>query len=314
MSKSKIKFYFILPAVVWVFVFTIFPLCYSLYISFFNVKNRVLIERVKEPVLDESGNPILLESGKPKTKTKINKKQVYDSTFVGGGNYLRMFGDPQLKDAVRVSLLFLLFTIPIEIVLGFVIALLFQVNLWGRNFLRAIMILPIFTTPIAVGYLFFTIFYEEGGPLGFTNIPFLSNPNVALFSVALVDIWQWTPFCFLIFLAAIQSLSKDVYEAALIDGAGKLSMVFKIVIPLITPTIMLVFLLRLTEALKLFDIPFALTGGGPGTATQPYSLFTFRTGLRFFDVGYASAMSYGLLIFVMIVIVLSVKKIKQVYT
>ena len=85
------------------------------------------------------------------------------------------------------------------------------------------MILPIFATPLAVGYIFFTIFYEEGGPLGWIGIPFLSNPSWALFSVVLVDVWQWTPFCFLVFLAALQGVPDELYEAARIDGASALT-------------------------------------------------------------------------------------------
>ena len=190
-----------------------------------------------------------------------------------------MFGDPQVKEAVVVTATFVLMAVPTELALGFLLALLFNRHILGRPVLRAAMLLPIFATPLAVGYTFFTIFYEVGGPLGWTGIPFLSNPHWALFSVTLVDIWQWTPFCFLVFLAALQGIPDELYEAARMDGAGPLDMLTRVLLPMLQPTIILVLLLRLAEALKLFDIPFALTGGGPGVATQPYSLLAFRTGL-----------------------------------
>jgi multiple sugar transport system permease protein len=190
---------------------------------------------------------------------------------------------------------------------------LFNRNLFGRAAMRATMILPIFATPIAVGYLFFTIFYEEGGPLSFTGIPFLSNPSWALASVVFVDVWQWTPFCFLVFLAALQSVPDELYEAAVVDGASGWDMLKEVVLPILQPTVIIVLLLRVAEALKLFDVPFALTGGGPGIATQSYSFLNFRTGLRFFDLGYASAMAYLLLIFTMAVVVFFFRKLRETY-
>jgi multiple sugar transport system permease protein len=175
------------------------------------------------------------------------------------------------------------------------------------------MILPIFATPLAVAYTFFTIFYEVGGPLAWTGIPFLSNPRWALFSVILVDVWQWAPFCFLVFLAALQGVPEELYEAARVDGAGAVTLLTNILLPVLQPTILIVLLLRLAEALKVFDIPFALTGGGPGVATQSYSFLAFRTGLRFFDLGYASAMAYGLLIVVMIIVTLFFRRLRETY-
>jgi multiple sugar transport system permease protein len=185
--------------------------------------------------------------------------------------------------------------------------------LLARSALRTVMILPIFATPLAVGYLFFTIFYEEGGPLGFLGIPFLSDPGWAMFSIILVDVWQWTPFCFLVFLAALQGVPDELYEAARIDGASNVDMLTRVLLPLLQPTILIVLLLRLAEALKLFDVPFALTGGGPGIATQSYSFLAFRVGLRYFDLGYASAMSYVLLIVVMIIVTLFFRRLRETY-
>jgi multiple sugar transport system permease protein len=310
---SRIRFLFLAPAVVWVLLFTIFPLGYSLFIAFNKIEQKVEVQRVKEPVLDAAGQPVLDSKGQPRTKNVVVKNSVTTTEFVGLSNFARLFGDPQVAEAVRVTLIFVLFAVPTQLVLGFLLALLFNRPLLGRSALRAIMILPIFATPIAMGYSFFTIFYEEGGPLSFTGIPWLSNPNWALFSVAVVDIWQWTPFCFLVFLAALQGLPDELLEAARIDGASAKDLLFRIILPLLQPTIIIVLLLRLAEAVKLFDIPFALTGGGPGVATQSYSFLAFRAGLRFFDLGYASAMAYGLLAVVMVVVMLFFRRLRQSY-
>lgn len=310
---SRIRFLFLAPAVIWVLAFTIFPLGYSLYLAFYKIEQKVEITRYKEPRLDDQGQPVLDSKGNPRMKNVVVKNQVSTSTFIGGTNFKRLFNDPQLSEAVRVTATFVFVAVPLELAFGFLLALLFNRHIFGRPVLRAAMILPIFATPLAIGYTFFTIFYEEGGPLGWTGIPFLSDPNWALFSVILVDIWQWTPFCFLVILAALQGVPDELYEAARVDGAGPMQLFTNVLVPVLQPTIIIVLLLRLAEALKLFDIPFAMTGGGPGVATQPYSLLAFRTGLRFFDLGYASAMAYGLLAVTMIIVILFFRRLRETY-
>ena len=271
------------------------------------------VRREKIPVLDKEGNPVLKDNGQPQTKTKIHRERLSVWTFVDIENFKRIFKDPQALEAIRVTSLFIVIAVPLQLILGLACALLFNQRIAWRNPLRTVMILPIFATPLAVGYMFFTIFYEEGGPLGFLGIPFLSNPDWALLSVVIVDIWQWTPFCFLIFLAALQGISPEILDVARLDCRHSWDKLLYVILPMIQPSIIIVLLLRLTEALKLFDIPFAMTGGGPGIATQSYSLLAFRTGLRYFDVGYASAMSYLLLIVVMVIVTLFFKRIRAVY-
>lgn len=310
---SKARFLFLAPAVIWVLAFTVFPLGYSLYIAFLKIDSKTEITRERIPVFDEAGNPVMLANGKQRMRTVIHKEQKTTTTFEGLKNFRRLFNDSQAATAVRITLTFIVSTVSIELALGFLLAILFNRHLAGRATMRALMILPIFATPLAAGYLFFTILYEEGGPLGFLGIPFLSNPDWALFSVIFVDIWQWTPFCFLVFLAALQSVPDELYEAAIIDGASGWQLIQKVLLPVLQSTIVIVLLLRLAEALKLFDIPFALTGGGPGIATQSYSFLAFRTGIRFFDLGYASAMCYGLLITVMIIIMLTFRRLRESY-
>jgi multiple sugar transport system permease protein len=240
---GRIRFVFLLPAVLWVLAFTVFPLGYSLYLAFYKFESKVEVTREKVAVLDDAGEPVLLSSGKPKTKNIVHKDQVTTSTFIGLFNFKRLFDDPQVATAIRVTTIFVLVAVPTQLALGILLALLFNQKLLARPVLRTVMILPIFATPLAVGYLFFTIFYEEGGPLGFLGIPFLSNPTLALCSVILIDVWQWTPFCFLVFLAALQSVPDELYEAARIDGASNMDMLTRVILPLLQPTILIVLLL-----------------------------------------------------------------------
>lgn len=278
------KFFFIMPAVIWVLIFTIFPLLYALYTSFFSFRFG-----------------------------RINQ-------FVGFGNYLRLFTDANLHNGLRVTLTFVIVTVTVQMLLGFALALLLNREMRGKSVLRAIMVLPLFATPVAVGYLSITLFYEINGPinellraLGGAGIPWLSNPFWALVAVIIIDIWQWTPFVFLVSLAALQGLPADLYEAAEVDGASAWQSFRSITLPLMTPILWLILLLRLVEAFKVFDIPTSLTLGGPGRATEVYSLFTYRTALRFFDHGYAAAQGFLLLFIVSLIVALLFGRIRSIY-
>ena len=310
---SPLRLVFLLPAVAWVLVFTIVPLAYSLYAAFHNVTNETLVNRVEVPRLDKDGNPVLKPDGTPRMRTEVVRETVTRWEFVGLRNFARIFGDRTVGEALRVTAIFVGVGVTVQMALGLGLALLFNREMPGRSFLRTLMILPIFATPVAAGYLFFTIFYEEGGPLGWTGIPWLSNPGWALVSVIIVDIWQWTPFCFLVFLAALQGIPDELLEAARLDTGSGWTMLKEVILPLLAPTIVIVFLLRLAEAMKVFDVVASLTVGGPGNATQSLSYLAFRTGLRFFDVGYASAIAYTLLAFVMVVVTLFFKRVRTIY-
>ena len=313
MWSRPARFVFLLPAVIWVLAFTVFPLAYSLGISFSKVENRMEVTRERVPMLDEAGNPVLNTRGQPRMRTVIERENITDWSFQGLTNFARVFRDDQTRSAVRVTTIFVLVAVTVQLGLGLSLAVLFNRKLPARGLLRSVMILPIFATPIAVGYLFFTIFYEVGGPLSFTGIPWLSDPNWALVSVILVDVWQWTPFAFLVFLAALQGMDEELLDAARLETESGWQIFINVTLPLLQPVIIIVLLLRLAEALKLFDIPFALTGGGPGIATQSYSFLAFRTGLRYFDVGYASAMAYCMLIVVMIIVTMFFNRLRRIY-
>jgi multiple sugar transport system permease protein len=311
---SRIKFLFLLPAVLWVLAFTIFPLGYSLYLSFHDVDRKVVITgREQVPVVDDAGTVVLKRDGTPRTRTVVNRELQTTFTWNGLANFARAFRDAEVHKAVQVTTIFVIAAVATEVVLGLALAWLFNRHIFGRPVLRSIMVLPIFATPIAVGYLFFTIFYEVGGPLEFLGIPWLSDPDWALVSVILVDIWQWTPFCFLVFLAALQGIPEELIESVRLDTNSEWDIWRTVILPLLQPVIIIVVLLRLAEAIKLFDIIATLTKGGPGIATQSYSYLAFTRGFKLNDFGYASAMAYLLLIVVMIVVTLFFRRLRQTY-
>jgi len=278
---TKVKWFFILPASLWVLAFTIFPFFYGLYMSLFNVQFGV------------------------------------EDQFIGLGNYSRAVGDQRAHNSVTITLIFVLVGVSIQLVLGMIVALLVNRPMPFRGLLRAFITLPLFATPIAVGFLFFTIFYEEGGLINGLlgiKIPWLSTSHFALISVIIVDSWQWTPFCFLIFLAALQGIPDEYYEAAALETTSIWQTFWHITFPFLQPTVILVILLRVTEAIKVFDIPYTLTTGGPGVATQVLSMFAYRAGMRFFDFGYASAISFMVFVMVMIMIFSLYGRIRQTYS
>ena len=282
--EDSTKFAFLLPAVVWIVIFTVFPLLYAIYTSLFSFRYG-----------------------------KINQ-------FVGLANFGRLFTDANLHHALWITIVFVAVTVTIEMLLGFGLALMFNREIRGKNVWRAIMTLPLFATPVAMGYLGITLFYETNGPvnalistLGGTPPPWLSNPTWAPMAVMIIDIWQWTPFVFLVALAGLQGLPEDLYEAARVDGGSGFQLFRYITLPLMTPILWLILLLRLVEAFKVFDIPSSLTLGGPGRATEVYSLFTYRTALRFFDHGYAATQGFLLLFIVMFIVTLLYGRIRDLY-
>lgn len=284
-ARDRTKWAFISPAIVWIAVFTVFPLLYAVYTSFFSFT----------------------------TGGKINQ-------FVGLANYSRLLTDNNLRAGMWTTLRFVSSTVFVEMVLGLALALLLNREIRGKNVLRAIMTLPLFATPVAVGYLAITLYYEKNGPinrlissLGGSDIPWLSDPFWAQVAIVLVDVWQWTPFVFLVVLAALQGLPQDLYEAAKVDGASSWQLFRRITLPLLQPTLWLILLLRLVEAFKVLDIPYSLTLGGPGQATKVFTMFTYETSRRFKNHGYGATQGFLLLFVVMLIVSLLWGRIRELY-
>jgi multiple sugar transport system permease protein len=226
-----------------------------------------------------------------------------DGAFVGAQNYARAVTDPLLLDALRATGTYALIVLPTQIVLGTALALLVhhRVKAPGvRALLYVLAIVPIVIPPVGAGVIARLIYAPDYGVLNHLlqlvgliqrEIPWLSSPASAMFSVASVDIWQWTPFVYLVMFAGLQTVPHETIEAAQVDGASWWQRFTHIELNYVRPLLLLVLFLRLADTLRVFDHIFVLTGGGPGTATQLLSLHLYRVGFKFFNTGEAAALA-----------------------
>jgi len=227
-----------------------------------------------------------------------------ETDFVGLGNYARLLVDPAFHESFRVTLIFAAAVVSVEMVLGVGLALLLDRNIRGMSVLRTLFILPMMIAPVVVGLVWRYMFHQTYGTfnraldaVGLPTVDWLGqNP---LLSVIIADIWQWTPFIFILSLAALQSLPRSALEAARIDGATGWQQVIHIKLPLMAPVLIVTMLLRLIDAFKVLEVILVLTGGGPGLSTEILALRIARTAREFRDLGEAAAMSNLLLMLLM---------------
>ncbi len=221
------------------------------------------------------------------------------------GNFTRLAADGFFLAALGHTLVYALVALTIEFLLGLCLAVLLNEKLRGRNFFRAMLLVPMMLPPVVVGVVWRLMLNPNFGAINGTlkgvglntdALTWTASPKLALASVILVDIWQWTPFMFLVLLAGLQAIPQEPYEAARIDGSSRWQTFLHITLPLLKPAILIALLLRTMDLLRVFDQIFILTEGGPGFATETISLYIYRTAFRFSDFGYAAAMSFVLLI------------------
>jgi multiple sugar transport system permease protein len=231
-------------------------------------------------------------------------------TPAGLAHYRALFGDELVRAGLTNTTVFALAAVAGQMVLGFLAALLVSRIGRGRVFFRAVFILPILIPGIVIGAIWKLLFnFDFGlinqglGLVGLEPRDWLGDAGTALLSVIVVDIWHWTPFCFLLFLAGIESLPRDVFEAAKIDGASAWQELRLVTLPLMMPAIVVTFAFRLLLAFKVFDEVYLLTSGGPGTSTEVISFTLYQ---RFFTedrVGYGAALSVFVIFLVSLLLV-----------
>ncbi|EFO32072.1 binding-protein-dependent transport systems inner membrane component [Roseibium sp. TrichSKD4] len=228
-----------------------------------------------------------------------------ETEFVGLKNYISLLNDPNFHESLAVTLKFAFVVVSIEMVLGVGLALLLDRNIRGMSILRTLFILPMMIAPVVVGLMWRYMYHPTVGTfnrflksIGLDGVDWLGQH--ALMSVIIADIWQWTPFIFILSLAALQSLPSSALEASRIDGATGWQQIWHIKLPLMMPVLIVTCLLRLIDAFKVLEVILVMTEGGPGLSTEILALRISRTATEFRELGTAAAMSNYLLILLML--------------
>lgn len=277
---------FITPTALYLVLLTIFPFVYSVYLSLYQAK-----------------------------LTKLNRK-----FFIGLENYEKLFTDPLFLAACRNVAILTIASILIEIVFGFLAAKVFYALRESRAgaVMRSLSIVPMMLTPICIALIFSYIFNPVLGianyllgEVGVTPLGWFSDPNLALATVILINSWQWTPFMMLLMLAGLMSIPREQYEAASVEGAKWHHVARWIEIPAIRNIIMVGIILRIIDNLRLFDIVYVTTRGGPGSATELVTFFAYKQDFQYFQVGYGSAAAVVILAISILVTTVAVRYMRS---
>jgi multiple sugar transport system permease protein len=269
--ERNLRYFFPLPAVVFIALLMVFPILYTLFLSFTNWNLT-------------SGSPL---------------------SFAGLRSYERVLTEPRFLDAVWRTFSFTFFAVAIEAILGTAVALILNRAFVGKSIAKLLLLMPLVATPVAVGIVF-NLFYDPTiglanfvlQSLGLPQGLWITSAGSVIPSLIIVDVWQWTPMITLIVLAGLAGLSEEPVEAAYVDGATHWQILRYVTIPMVMPVILTAVILRLIDALKTFDIIFAMTGGGPGYASETLNIMGFKYSFEYFRMGQASVILIALFVVV----------------
>jgi len=227
------------------------------------------------------------------------------TTFVGFANYIRLPNDPRFVESVEHTLVYTTLSVLLPLLFGTFAAVVFHANFRGRGVLRAIFIMPMMATPVAIALVWTMMFHPQLGVLNYllslVGLPpqlWVFHPATVIPSLVLVETWQWTPLVMLIVLGGIAAIPTEPYESAQIDGASHWQMFRYITLPLVTPFLFIAAMIRMIDAVKSFDIIFAITQGGPGSASETINLYLYSVAFIYYDLGYGSAIAVMLFLLI----------------
>lgn len=277
MQDRLLPYWLLIPAFAIVLATTIYPLAYSFFTSF----------RAWD----------LTQSRRPEG-------------FVGIENYVYAASEEQFLNSLWVTTVFVVTSVILTVILAMALALLLRRKGPMHTFTRIVLILPFAMSPALIGVSYRFMFNPEFGVLAkglgavfptLEGVPWLADPNLAMGILVLTDVWHWTPYMTFMCLGGLASIPRETEEAARIDGASNLRIVFGIILPQMKGVIAVMAVLKTIFALKMFDQVVTLTGGGPGTSTETLAYFIFNVGFRWFDMGYASALAWILTAIMMVI-------------
>lgn len=275
-KRNRLPYYFMLPSLALLLGVYLIPFVYSIFIS----------------LTDWSGIGM-------------------DMNFVGLGNYIDLFQENHFLEVLRNNVIYLIELVGVQFVVSLVLAAVLNASFRGRNLFRAVYFMPTVICTIAIGFIWNIMFDPINGPiktilesLGLTElskIMWLGNTTTAIHAVSFVSVWQWTGWSMVIYLAGMQSIDKSLYEAAEIDGANALQKFFRITLPLLAPSITINLVNSTIGALKIFDLPFIMTSGGPGHATESLAMMMYTYSFGLDKMGYGTAISILLVVVILII-------------
>ena len=273
-SSSAFGAVIILPGVLLLLLVQLYPLLYSLFLSFHDY-------RLLRPELTE---------------------------FVWLKNYIDIFSDAEFLNALSNTAIYVGLAIPIELMIGFALALAIEKITRGKNLIRALLIVPQFMAPIAMGFVWRFLYNDEFGlinfmlrKIGIERPPlWLADPDIALYSCIIVEIWATVPIFMLLLSAGMASISSELIDAAKIDGANAIHRVRFIILPHLKPIILVALLIRGMDAFRVFDVVYSLTGGGPALSTDVLSLYLYRTAMLDRQFGDGASAAWIMMIMMLI--------------
>ena len=284
-ADRNFKWLLVAPAVLLILALSVYPLLYSIWVAFVNYDFAV------------PGHP-----------------------FVGFRNFRQVLADPVFRYSIWVTAFLSAACVAIEFLLGLALAMAMVRSFRGRGVVMSVLIVPLFISPVIVGQFWMLLLQQPFGPtnyllgqiLGFdVRISWLTATPWKFVSLILADVWQWTPFMFVILLAGLTAIPPHIYEAAELDGVGPWQTFWHITVPHLIPMMLLAITFRLLDAIKMFDIIFMMTGGGPGTSTYTVSYYLYQIGFQHFNLGQATAGAWIFLLITLAVVLLLVRRLMR---